>query len=111
EEWDHEPRLVRKASEEIDREARVPGQIIAPDHLAAAEDRVEAALLGNGEPRAGEHVEGVLGDAVGRDRTQLGTVRLAHVRRDRLGAGEPGQLPADEAQRLAELAGGAGHAG
>ena len=110
EEGDHQAGLVREAAEQRDREARIVREIVAPDHLPALEDRVEAPLLVGGEPGGGEHLERVLGDVVGRDRPELRGLRLPDVGGDGLGAGEPGQLAADEPEGLAEIGGGARHA-
>jgi hypothetical protein len=110
EERDHEAGLVREAAEEGDSEARVVREVVAPDHLPALEDRVEAPLLVGGQAGGGEHLERVLGDVIGRHRPELRGLRLPDVRRDGLGTGEPRQLAADEAEGLAEVGGGARHA-
>lgn len=110
EQGDHETGLVGEAAEQRDREARVVREVVAPDHVPALEDRVEAPLLVGGEARGRERLERVLGDVVGRHRPELGGLGLPDIGGDGLGAGEPGQLAADEAEGLAEIGGGARHA-
>ena len=109
-EGNHEAGLMREAAEQWNREARIVREIVAPDHVPAPKDRVEAPLFVGGEAGGGEHLERGLGDVVGRHRPELRTLRLPDVGRDGLGAREPGQLAADEPEGLAEIGGGARHA-
>ena len=110
EERDDQARLVREATEEVDGEPRVGRQVVAPDDLAAPEHRVEPVLVGRGQLGPGQRLERVLGHVVGGHRAELGAVGLPDVGRDRLRAGQPGQLPADEPQGLEKIGGRAGHA-
>ncbi len=74
-----------ESAEEIDGEARIGRQIVAPDDLPAAEDRVEPALIGGGEAATGQALERRLGYVIRRDRRQLGVFALPDVGRHCLG--------------------------
>ncbi len=109
-ERDDQARPVRDAAERLGGEARIRRHVVAPHDVAAAEQRVELSLVGGGEPRPARGGRRVLRHVVARDRGDLRVGGRADVRGHRLGAGHPGELAADEAQRLDEIGGGAGDA-